>query len=354
MAKQIGTYANTKIDFKVWMKEMTVPISKPKGKASAKTIVHPIFFRCIEFTNDEFWISKFRDASNNKFPKGFSFSDNILTFKKNGKNVSVPIPDHPEMCSVIFKNFLYQSDNIRSETDIQNEQNQQREQREQRQQREQQTQSSRYGVNGAGSNGGVLGEAGSSGGGSSGGHGSYIDEKEHIVTWENATKKNRKVLLDIYIDFLTNSMKLNVAEKKNLRYTINNGVIFKRFTKYNIVVHDRAITRIDGLCWDGLKRRFYINPNLEPQHARSSGRSKDKAMVVDTDQKDTIPSFEVKWVQLTKLLDKKCAKYSYNHYTIPDTGTGTEFDEDDERNERDERDEEWSDGDTDVMTESGT
>ena len=60
-------------------------IKNNKVKSRSNALINPIFTKIKGYLSDEYWISFMDDLSMNKFPKGFSYKDGSLNYRKPGK-----------------------------------------------------------------------------------------------------------------------------------------------------------------------------------------------------------------------------------------------------------------------------
>lgn len=70
-----------------------------KKQKKSKDIIHPIFSELASVYTDSYWSSFFNKASNDRFPSGFSYKNEILMFKKGKKSfrLHVPMASHEEI-----------------------------------------------------------------------------------------------------------------------------------------------------------------------------------------------------------------------------------------------------------------
>ena len=89
-----GSYAVTTVYSVPWSKK-TPTTSKVKRKRPEKKVVNEIFEECSKITTDPYWISIFKDCARDKFPRGFSYKNGLITHRRGNKINRVTIPNFP-------------------------------------------------------------------------------------------------------------------------------------------------------------------------------------------------------------------------------------------------------------------
>lgn len=87
--------------------------SKKKQKKE-KSAIYPIFSDCMECITDAYWKRIFINASFGKFPRGFSFRDGILSYKKKNKIFSMGISTDPYVAYEEVYSFMKNNANMMS------------------------------------------------------------------------------------------------------------------------------------------------------------------------------------------------------------------------------------------------
>jgi len=260
---RVGSFAISTIDFESWMNEPIVQAPQRSRKSRGiKEIIHKIFADCANVIQDPFWIEKFNAAAIGKFPRGFSYHDGILLYRKGAKCHQLEVSANPFEAAYACMEFFR-------------------------------------------GNGGIF---------------SPMDEKDSLelqyarsqavltqqqLTWADANKKIQECLLSHYVLGMKDLMHLSDVEMEQLRQTIRLGIANKFFGKHNIHIDNNRIHSIEGLLWNNESRRFYINPDLKPNTTRTYTRNKDGPAAVDPSQKDMVPQFGFKWNKYIESLDKK-------------------------------------------------
>jgi hypothetical protein len=200
-----------------------------KGKRKKK-IANPIFHECAKIASDPFWKDKFEKASYGKFPRGFSYSNNCLVYKKGNINRSLVVPEDPTVAyaSIVF--FFHEAANIYSDQDL-----------EERQEEE---------------------------------HLAQIQEQLKEKTWAKTLKRQREVLIATYICELKERYVLSRTAILELEDLINIGILYNYFNKDTIILEDGIISEIKGLIYDESKGKFTTKEPLKPKIGKSSSKAK--------------------------------------------------------------------------------
>lgn len=262
-----GSYAVSTIDVASWLDmPATAPKQKKRKSKAIKQVLYPLFMQCAELTNDPFWVNLFITAGYGKFPKKFTYKDGTLVYKKSSKMFSVDIPQVSHEAIYVCMDFFRTHGGIVSDIDLENIRREQ------------------------------YAEA------------ELESELIEDITWSKLSKKVKDVLIDLYVETLTNRLLLTKEETKNLRYRINIGIILGYFNSSNILLEGKCISEIDGLLFDQKDRIFTIDPNIKPKVSRSYSKSKKKGTGEVNFEKDTIPNYKKTWVKYLEDMDKKIAK----------------------------------------------
>ena len=269
----VGTFAVTTFDFGKWTDPTQVKDNvKPKKTRIKKEVVYPIFEKCIDYVNDPFWVEKLKNASYNKFPRGFSYRDGSLIYKKGNKSQSLEIQNRNyfEAANAAIE-FIRSNGCIFSTLDKE-----------------------KASLN----------------------HAQKDQEfEEEEIIWSKANKRVQECLIANYVVTMKHNMSLTDSEKELLRQTINLGVSNKFFGDNNIKIIDKKINSIAGLLWDAEQRVFYVDPELKPSSSRTYSRKRD-AVVCNTAEKETIPQFHSKWAKYVQSLHNKINNISTTNTVV--------------------------------------
>lgn len=264
---KVGSYAISTLDDNMWL-----PIESTRPKVTKeKAAIHPIFLECVQFTNDPFWRDKFILASNNKLPKGFNYSNGILSYQKTTTIFSIVLPQNPIETANVFIDFLRSKGNIYSVKDQE------------------------YSA--------LI----------------YNTTAYELppITWKDSKSALKECLLIKYISTMRDNMNLTTDEVKDLNYVIRSNISSKIFNKDNIIISGNCIHSITGLLYNPDTHRFYVDPSIKnvkvPRKVKEDKDCKDgdKQKV----EKDTIPKYEKNWDKYTSLILKNAGKYDHNNNT---------------------------------------
>ena len=174
-------------------------------------VIYPIFMKFSEHVDDPYWKSILINCAKGKFPKGFIYNDNILLYRPNGESVN--IDDTGESIN-IFIDFIRSNAKIRSKMDLDREKDYEKEQQ--------------------------------------------IGKNVKFEEWGKIKSKfNKRLLIIEYVTKMKNLYDLSQDESDQLTTLINmnmNEEIIKR----NIIIQDNNISGINGLQWDPISRKFYL------------------------------------------------------------------------------------------------
>jgi hypothetical protein len=216
--KKIGSYST--VEIKNWM---STPINNTKQKRTkkAKDVVHQIFSDFCNMTNDNMWKGLFQKASIDKFPQGFSYSNNFLLFKKRNKIEKIEIENSTEENLAETINFFKKFGSIcddENENDVFN----------------------------------YL----------------YSMVKEYTSWSQIRGKKKKDYFLSGYVDFLIKKYNLNEEESRHLHDQIHFGYCLKIIDSNNIKIENMEIVNIDNLIFDENTRKFELLG--EPKYKKTS------------------------------------------------------------------------------------
>ena len=113
MSQSVGQYSVSISSFLPWKTE--IPVSKTKKpKKLLKPIINPIFEQLANLTEDNFWKTIFLDCSRGRFPRGFTFKNNLLKFKKGNKMTCLEITSNLVETFTSCMNFFQSAGGIMS------------------------------------------------------------------------------------------------------------------------------------------------------------------------------------------------------------------------------------------------
>lgn len=270
-----GSYAVTTVYSMPWSKKPTTA-AKTTRKRVEKKVVHKIFEKCSELTKDQYWVSIFRECARDKFPRGFSYKNGLITHRRGNKINRVLIPNSPHEASSICLSFFKASAGLMSATDRK------------RIQKEEE---------------GRLLE--------------IMNERE--LSWKDIkAEKVKELLISEYVTELAHKLEFNIEQKKELLTTVKSGFMLKYFTSKNITMIDGRISNISGLIYDTGNNRYSIDSKLTNKRP---GR-KVKGLGIERVYKKPKVSFTANWEKYLLNLEKKNNIRSSNNFHIID-GSGS-------------------------------
>ena len=203
---------------------------KTANRRRKKKILNPIFAECFKIATDPFWKDKFEKASYGKFPRGFSYNKGYLIYKRGAKNDSVAIPESPHEAYSVCVFFFHDAAKIYSDQD-----------RKQIKEEEYQLQ--------------------------------LLDQLKE-KTWAKTLKRQKEILVEIYVHELKDKYKLSVNATRKLEDLVNVGILFNHFNKDNIILEDGMIKEIKGLEFNPQTKSFIASEPLKPKLSKSSSKAK--------------------------------------------------------------------------------
>jgi hypothetical protein len=266
----VGNYAVATIRTRPWLATPITTAGSGKARRSKNQpiILHPIFEQCTRHITDPFWISIFNQAAIGKFPRGFLFKDNSLTYKRGTKISRIDLSTDPVTAATELMTFFGRMAGIMSTAD----QDRSRQELEDR-----------------------LTESVSL----------------HTCTWADIKKKKvREMLIGTFVEDLVKQYELVDRERIQLRSMINLGFILGHFSSTNVQFSQGRIHGIAGLDFDATTRKFSINSTCQPRHTKSSkSRQSRSVKIVDTETESTsspgLVSFMALWIKFLESLEKR-------------------------------------------------
>ena len=236
-----------------------------KRKKTLKPIVHSIFEKCSELTQDSFWQGIFMDCARAKFPRGYSFKNNLLTHKKGNKISTLELNSSPTDVFIMTMKFFQNTSGILSETD-----------RKRKQDEDDQK----------------MAELG---------------ENEDITWKEIRTEKLKEVLIIEFINSLCIKMKFDEEEKRELITTVKKGLMLKYFNGDNIVMEGGRIIEIEGLKYNKELKCYDIDKNYIRRIERRGA-----SLGVEISEKKANVDFLDIWRKYLESLENKRTKRNTN------------------------------------------
>lgn len=258
MSQSVGQYSVSISSFLPWKTE--TPVSKTKKpKKLLKPVINPIFEQLANLTEDNFWKTIFLDCSRGRFPRGFTFKNNLLKFKKGNKMTCLEITSNLVETFTSCMNFFQSAGGIMSKED-----------REKIKKMEEER---------------ILEQI----------------EKDTDKNWKDIKKENLKeALLNEFIKEICEDLNFNEQEKIELTTTIKKGIILKCFNNDNIIMEDGKIFEIEGLVYNDKKRQHDIHKDFL---VKKSAKSSDLGIGKTQDKNN--PCFIDMWVKYLDNLENK-------------------------------------------------
>lgn len=220
----ISTTGTVTVD---WTKTKDITSTTKKGKAP----VHPLFLEFAEVTEDPYWKQKFLSAAAGKFPRGFSYNSQVLSYKDGSRTFSIEIPLGPYEGSSAVMEFMQNRKGLYSELDSSRKAEEER----------------------------------------------NAEQTEFI--WTKLSKEMKNILIVDYIFELSSVLKLKSLETEQLTAVVKTGIFDKQIGKEEIVIGDRRITEITTLCWDNKLRIFTLAQGKKRALKKYQKKEKETAPV---------------------------------------------------------------------------
>ena len=255
-----GNYAVATAKTRPWLSTPIGATTTKSRKSKAQVVIsNPLFTECATLTTDPFWISIFTQAAIGKFPRGFSYKENILTYKRGVKISSIEVPTEATLAKDACIMFFGKMAGLLSESD----QERTRHEYDQR-----------------------------------------MLEKVALksCTWSDIKKKKiRDLLIGTFVQDISRIFELTDKEDDQLSTIVSIGFLLGHFQGKNVAFENGRITAIHGLMYDPNNRIFYLDASLVPKVTKSS-----KSKKTDEEGKEGKNlSFLNLWVKFLDNLEKK-------------------------------------------------
>ncbi len=267
MKQAAGQYSISYSTTLPWKKQTNTEEKKLK---TMKPVIHSIFEECAKMTDDDYWKSIYNNCSKGKFPRGFSFKNNVLMHKKGSKVSTLQLDNCKTDTFISTRKFFQFTGGIMSVSDRKLLEDMEEDR---------------------------LTE---------------LSNKE--ITWKDIRlEKHKEMLILEYVNDMTKNYSLSDIEKKELTTVIKKGLMLKYFNGNDIIVKDKKIINIKGLIKNKETGLF----DIDAKYIKYSETYSD-SLGLDTD-KDEVVEFLNHWNKflesLTLKRNKKVSTYSSSALT---------------------------------------
>lgn len=268
LSNRTGNYAVTTDRNGLWNRagsQASAPTAaKGRRTKAPPAVVNPIFAEYATRVSDVYWQSIFQNASIGKFPRGFSFQDNVLIYKQRSKLHRLAMGDilYHEFAHLEVIEFFGRA-GLRSSSD---------------QERIRQQQEDRN-----------------------------AEDAIESMRWSSIRRNRVKdILISGFVDDLSKSMGLTPRQCIQLKTIIGLGFILGYFDGDNVIMANGKIQSIEGIVYDAGKKAFDIDPKITPK------KSKSKSKKAEADPETTMTingrkeiNFMAIWIKYLEALDRK-------------------------------------------------
>jgi len=236
-----------------------------KRKKTLKPVIHEIFEKCSELTEDRIWISTFKECARGKFPRGFSYKNGFLLFKKGNKISRCEISQSISEILFTTKDFFYKMGGIMSAEDKKKLKEKEEEK---------------------------------------------LSEKELLkeYTWKDIkTEKLKEILINEFIKNISLELEFDQEEKNEFTTTVKKGFLLKYFNHKNVIMSDFKIIKIEGLIYNKEYREYEIDEQyINERKSKKNGTG----LGIEKDEKKSEVNFLSLWEKYLDCLENKRIKKS--------------------------------------------
>ena len=265
-----GNYSISICSSMPW-KGKAVPREPKKNKKTVRPILYPLFENCAKLTEDPYWKTKFMDCAKGRFPRGYTYKNNLLTHKKGNKLTKLELSDSMTEVFIATMKFFQMTSGLLSQRD-----------RKKLQEIEEEK---------------------------------ILEEMENVneLTWRDIkAEKYREMLLSEFINSVSTRMKFDEEEKREMITTVKKGLMLKYFNADNIIMEEGKITEIQGLFYNKEKNRYEIDKDYIKEVERyTNGLGLESE--ADRPEVDFIKLWEK---YLESLQNKRIKKSTYSSSTL--------------------------------------
>jgi hypothetical protein len=264
-----GSYAVTTVYSMPWVKKKTTTKRAPRKKATKK-VVHEIFSRCADIVTDPYWVSIFTDCSYDKFPRGFSFKNGLLTHRKGNKINRTLVPNSPAEAISASLSFFKSAAGLMSKAD---------------RKRMQEEDEKR------------------------------LADQTNIkdMKWSDISLATvKELLINEFISDVAKSDNFDTEQKNDLATTVKMGFMLKYFKNKDVEMEDGKIKSIKGLIYDREVNEYSIDPTIK---TKIPGRKYQGLGIEKRPAKPHVPFIDI-WEKYLNNLTKEQQNISNNNFRI--------------------------------------
>ena len=258
-----GSYAVTTVYSMPWLSKKSNTIHKPKTRQKKeKPILHPIYEKCSQVTQDPFWISIMRECARGKFPRCCYIKHGSIIYRRGNKTerLDVDDPEDPEEVFYRTKDFFRRKVGLVSNLDKEILQKEEEEK--------------------------------------------LADKINQEFQWKNIkVSRVKEMLVTEYVSDLSQKCGFDEHDKDELYTLVKLGLMLKCFGKEDIEMENGKITYIHGLVQneDG-----YFE--IDPAYMKKAPKNKISGLGIEKENDKPAISYIKLWQKYLESLDKKTNK----------------------------------------------
>lgn len=268
MSRKPGGYSiSLNLEFP-WKKgEKGKAVETKKTKKILKPTINPIFEKCANLTDDDYWKDIFNDCAKGTFPRNFTFKNGILTHKKGNKINRLEISESPIEAFQSSLRFFQEEGGNLSDRDRKRLQ--------------------------------------------------MLEEEKLLElanfsnkTWKDIkTEKLRDILIAEFINNVCEKHDFDEEEKTELSTTIKKGLMLKYLDKNNIILKEGKITEIGGLKYNKETNSYEID---KKRMVKRAYRPKEN-LGIEREERVSGINFMIKWEKYLEALETKKLRKKTNY-----------------------------------------
>ena len=201
-------------------------ITRPKGKSRSTALINPVFMKIRRYIDDDYWKSFLEELAINKFPKGFSFKDGYLIYRKPGKTYKTKLDDDREIAGKQTIEFFHEY-------------------------------ASKYSPD----------------------EKKIVVEEDYEITWKGLKNLEKYVYIEDYIKRMKSKWKLNQEEFAYFSNEITNGINNGSIKSNRIILKGKGIKKIEDVEFDRDTREFEIKLTSRRTNTKSKASKRVDPLV---------------------------------------------------------------------------